>query len=275
MDISAGVDRAGTAAGHAGPLDQSALAVGGWLNTHRGLASLVRIDLRRVDGQLTARLFWMGDPVPAPSDTVPIKDVYVDAGDARKAVAFATRHWFGPVRCDLQVNMTFGLMVAAAFVRFPQGSSRTDYFTRAFLYHSGFDVEAHSISEAERTASVVHQYYPPADVKQLTGTWTNTNHASTGVVQYVVGARGRHVTCRAIEAGHPASGDWGEAAGHVYGKGNEAQEPMIFTASFDTADREIGIQAKLNQGLLVVAHFYKYKGGDRPDSYARELYYKA
>jgi hypothetical protein len=276
VDVPAAIDRSHTGAKDAGVVDLSALSLGRWCNTHGGFASLARVDLGGAGAGLTARLFWMGDPVPTGSDEVEITHTYADAPDSRKAIAFATHHRFGPVLCNLQASMTQGLMVAAAFVRFPQASSRTDYFTRAFLYlqeaSGGEDVRT---AEAPgSTSAVVHPLYPPAHVSQLAGTWINTNRASTGIVKYVVDACGRHVVSRAFEAGRPSPVDWGEVAGHVYAKGNEAQEPMIFTASYETGDRVIDIQAKLNQGLLVVAHFYRYPRGDRSNYYAREFYYK-
>jgi hypothetical protein len=275
VEWSSSVDRSEMAAAVDG-VDLSALSVGRWHNTHRTLASLARVDLSATAGGLAARLFWMGDPVPAASDTAAVTHIYMDAPDSRRAIAFATRHRFGPVICDLQANMTQGLMVAAAFMRFPEGSSRSDYFTRAFLFQDdAFGQEDERTSEPQNSASaVVHPLYPPAHVTQLAGTWINTNRASTGVVKYEVDESGRHVVSRAFEAGRPFPLDWGEAAGHVYAKGNEAQEPMIFTASYETDDRHIDIQAKLNQGLLVVAHFYRHKHGDRSNSYTREFYYK-
>lgn len=253
------------------PADLSLFPAGVWRTTNSTSTSLVSVTIDAADGDLIVGLSWVGDGGVVSWSPAKMDNLYADA--AGKAVALEGTCDLGALRCRVQANVTQGLLVLAAFNRFPPGSGRRDFFSRSFFYPVGDDPEGPGArfdmtGMAPRAASTI---WPAVDPGPLAGTWVNTNRSSIGIVRYVIDVRGTRVVARALMAD---GRDLGEAAAEVYAKDGEPPEPVAFLATFDAGDREFGAQARLNLGLLVVAYFCRMKDG-QTNYYTREFYRRA
>jgi hypothetical protein len=105
---------------------------GTWLNTNRETRGIARFDITaRDDGGIDiAAIGTTAWPVTPAS-------VYGDRLDTRDALAFSAVCDLGYADVHLQTNIKGGVLVAARFHRFKDGSGRSSYFMREFYYRVG------------------------------------------------------------------------------------------------------------------------------------------
>ena len=119
-----------------GSLDLTGL-LGGWLNTDGGRSGgVLRFDAANRDGRLFVRGFGVGDPEPIPWDEVEARPFAPTAADGH-AWAFNCRFEWDGVATDVSAYNKQGILVAAIFTRFADGSRRADYWTREFFHREG------------------------------------------------------------------------------------------------------------------------------------------
>jgi hypothetical protein len=116
------------------PLDLRGL-VGGWLNTDGGdSGGVLRFDLAERDGRLFAAATAVGDYEWQQVEAVAFAPTVADG----HAWAFNCRFEFeGGVATDVSAYNKQGILVAAIFTAFDDGSSRADYWTREFFHREG------------------------------------------------------------------------------------------------------------------------------------------
>jgi hypothetical protein len=122
-----------------GRLDLSEL-VGTWVNTDRGSSGgTLRYELSQRDGQLLVRGFGAGDPEGdgqgeafewGEAEATPLAQTVTET----RAWAFNCRFDFGFSSTEIAAYTKEGILIAASFNQFSDGSDRADYWTREFFY---------------------------------------------------------------------------------------------------------------------------------------------
>jgi hypothetical protein len=74
---------------------------------------------------------------------------------------------------------------------------------------------------------------PPPPTAALAGTWVNTNHATTNIVDLVVSATARGITVDGFGACSPSPCEWGRIAGTVFGPDVSAATGTAFAAQWN------------------------------------------
>ncbi|MDX6582618.1 MAG: hypothetical protein QOI10_1802 [Solirubrobacterales bacterium] len=114
-------------------LDLSGL-VGSWLNTDRGSSGgVLRFLIEERDGALGVRGVGVGDPEPYEWPEAEAAAFAPTPGDPQ-AWAFNCRFEFGEMATDVSAYNKQGILVAAIFTSFADGSGRSDYWTREFFH---------------------------------------------------------------------------------------------------------------------------------------------
>src|ERR1700691_324754 len=74
---------------------------------------------------------------------------------------------------------------------------------------------------------------PPPPNAALAGTWVNTNHATTNIVDLVVSTTARGITVDGFGACSPSPCQWGRIAGTVFGPDVSAATGTAFAAQWN------------------------------------------
>jgi hypothetical protein len=120
-----------------GGLDLSEL-VGTWVNTDRGSSGgTLRYEVSRRDGALFVRGFGAADADGegeafdwGETEATPLAQTVTET----RAWAFNCRFDFGFSSTDIAAYTKEGILIAASFNEFSDGSDRADYWTREFFY---------------------------------------------------------------------------------------------------------------------------------------------
>lgn len=118
-----------------GGLDLSEL-VGTWVNTDRGSSGgTLRYEVSQRDGRLFLRGFGVGERGGEAYDwgeteATPLAQSVIEA----RAWAFNCRFDFGFSSTEVAAYTKEGILIAASFSQFSDGSNRADYWTREFFY---------------------------------------------------------------------------------------------------------------------------------------------
>jgi hypothetical protein len=117
-------------------LDLSGL-VCSWLNTDGGSSGgVLRFLVGERDGRLRVRGIGVGDPEPYEWDEVEAVAFAPTVADGH-AWAFNCRFDFGEMATEVSAYNKQGILVAAIFTTFDDGSGRSDYWTREFFHREG------------------------------------------------------------------------------------------------------------------------------------------
>jgi hypothetical protein len=120
----------------AGPLDTSQI-VGTWRNTDRGgSGGTLRLVVTERDGELVVRGFGVGDPEPYDWGETPATPMAQTVA-GQSAWAFNCSFDLGFIKTDIAAYGKEGILIAASFNRFEDGSGRADYWTREFFHLEG------------------------------------------------------------------------------------------------------------------------------------------
>jgi hypothetical protein len=115
------------------PLGLERLA-GTWLNTDGGSSGGVsRFVIEDSDGRLRVTAFGVGDPDPYRWPEVEAVAFAPTAGESQ-AWAFNCRFEWEGMATDVSAYNKQGILVAAIFTTFTDGSGRSDYWTREFFH---------------------------------------------------------------------------------------------------------------------------------------------
>ncbi len=116
-------------------------------------------------------------------------------------------------------------------------------------------------SQAERNAQV--------DSSPILGTWINSNQQTEWNKKFTITQQENRVFINAYSGNSPK--DWGkiEVTTFVDNTGQTG-----FSAQYNLDGVEPLLAANMNKGLCIIAAFFKFKDGDRPNFLCREFYYK-
>jgi hypothetical protein len=128
----------------------------------------------------------------------------------------------------------------------------------------------------DRVEPLTTQKESSLQLDALPGIWLNTDDVTHGILKVVITSEGPKLKLRVFEAAGPDSCDWGEVeAEHIYANNIASQLAAGFTARYHLDHAEIHLQANWNQGLLVLASFTSFKGGNkRSNCFAREFFHR-
>jgi hypothetical protein len=116
-----------------GALDLGRLA-GSWLNTDGGgSGGVLRFVISESDGGLRVGAFGVGSPEPYAWPEVEAVAFAPSAGETQ-AWAFNCRFEWEGMATDVSAYNKQGILVAAIFTAFADGSGRSDYWTREFFH---------------------------------------------------------------------------------------------------------------------------------------------
>ncbi|MBO1348877.1 MAG: hypothetical protein EBE86_016500 [Hormoscilla sp. GUM202] len=107
------------------------------------------------------------------------------------------------------------------------------------------------------------------DPSAILGTWVNSNPQTQWIKTFTITQQGDRTFINAYGANSPE--DWGKVEITTF-VDNFGQTG--FNAQYNLDDVEPLLAANLNKGLCIIAAFFKFKHGDRPNSLSREFYYK-
>jgi hypothetical protein len=128
----------------------------------------------------------------------------------------------------------------------------------------------------DRVEPLATQKESSLQLDALPGIWLNTDGDTRGILKVAITSQGPKLKLNVFEAAGPAPRDWGEAeAEHIYANNIASQLAAGFTARYHLDHAEIHLQANWNQGLLVLASFTSFKGGNkRSNCFAREFFHR-
>jgi hypothetical protein len=116
-----------------GGLDLSEL-LGTWVNTDRGSSGgTLRYEISQRDGRLFVHGFGAGDPEAfdwGETEAIPLAQTVSET----RAWALNCRFGFGFSSTEIAAYTKEGILIAASFNQFSDGSDRADYWTREFFY---------------------------------------------------------------------------------------------------------------------------------------------
>lgn len=265
-----------------GKLDPADLT-GRWINTNshgRGIQEIA-IDIERDEVRL--RAFSLGTEALCAWGTTLADRVYGSDVRAKRAMAFTARYHFGAFQTELQGNMNLGLLVVASFNRI--GSLGYDYFAREF-YRRGDPASSPAFTPWSILAGQVGGDDPdeldrappalPFDGSELVGDWWNTNPNSKGITRLRIGAGKRDGTIVSIWGPQvPDASQHASVEPALFALSSGSRLAKAVSARFEGPDVALTLQANIKQGVLVVASFTEFKGGDgRSNYFHREFYYR-
>ncbi len=117
---------------------------------------------------------------------------------------------------------------------------------------------------------------PPValNLSALTGTWKNTNAASSGITRFDIDADGGALWISA--KGRNES--WDSTPGHPYAVDNfEARHALAFNCTFTIpGQKDVRLQANIKAGVLVVVFLTRFHDQSGPSNFfVREFYYRS
>ena len=117
---------------------------------------------------------------------------------------------------------------------------------------------------------------PQLDLTPMLGSWVNTDDGSQGITNVILAERCGQLVVRVFGARDPAPGDWGVMeADNIYGSSINAEQAAAFSASCSFDFAETHLQGNLNQGLLVISSFNRFKdGSNRSNYFSREFFHR-
>jgi hypothetical protein len=106
-----------------------------WRKTNEGSQWIDHVIVR-IDGEsLFVQVAGSSSPSPADWGVRRADAIYASGIESSRGMAFLARFSLDHCNVELEANVNLGLMIAATFVRWKDGS-RADTFTREFFYRS-------------------------------------------------------------------------------------------------------------------------------------------
>jgi hypothetical protein len=114
------------------------------------------------------------------------------------------------------------------------------------------------------------------DLTPLAGIWRKTNEAPQWIDRLVVRIDDGNAVVRIFGSAPPSRPDWGESpAEAVYTSATDPSTATALLARYTFDECDVDVEANANLGLLVVATFVRWHGGQRSDAFTREFFYRS
>jgi hypothetical protein len=249
---------------------------GTWVRTDapdRGIAQAV---VQVADGGLCVQVFESDGSATVDWGAASIDAVYASSPEALAGVGFTTRYDLTSRVVELHANMSKGLLIIAALTTFRQRTGQRAEFAREFFRK----VEAQRPCARRGYRSEVSSRPGALPGESLSpmpflGTWRNTNSKTAGLSEVSFAREGESLVLHALGAGDGALIDWGPTRARVFASHDAATEPVKIQAAYDFGFMEFLMHAWVKQGVLVIAHFNRFKDQSRRSNYFdREFFYR-
>ena len=107
------------------------------------------------------------------------------------------------------------------------------------------------------------------------GTWRNTQRKPAVVASVSFSPADNPLLLQVVGVGAGGSIDWGKFDVELLTDGPHSDEPSKIMGGFQLEDRDVLLHGWVKQGVLVLALFYGFRGGDGRSSYFdREFFYR-
>jgi hypothetical protein len=247
---------------------------GDWISATRLAHGVARVRTRRTEAALLVRAYGGGEPHPGDWGEAEAEGVY--AVRIGNGYAFIATFDGEVTSTELHTNQVYGVMAVHAFHRFVDGSGRRDYFSREFYVPAA---STRSGRGSEANGSV--DRFPDALLEgeealtEATGTFTVLDAANANISAMECEVTDGALTVRAFGPGTDGQPvDWGTAAADVFADAARPDGPPAFLTTFDLADRQVRVQGRNYNGILVVAQYTRFTDGSgRADFYSRDCFH--
>lgn len=213
--------------------------LGDWVNSKPGTDHIARVSVSERDGELVIRVY--GSAVAEPGELVDWGEAgatpYVVTGGTEVA-GFHARYEIGSVHTALAANEKLGILVIQSYTSFHDDSGRLSHYSREFFHREG----------AARATG---------DSASLAGRWVNSNPDTAWIKGFTLSGIGSDAVLHVFGAGDRA--EWGPAPATLFQ--DNIGEPA-FHAVYDLGDVEAVLAANSNKGLIIIAAFLRFKGGE-------------
>lgn len=113
-------------------------------------------------------------------------------------------------------------------------------------------------------------------VEPLLGRWLNTNAATQGLAETIVATGPSGPTLRLLGVGEEGTLDWGVVPLELFFNLEEEDgKPTVAAlAAYELGFMAVGLQIRVNRGVLVVAHFTEFKDGSGRSNYFNREFFR-
>lgn len=111
------------------------------------------------------------------------------------------------------------------------------------------------------------------DLSSLLGRWTNTNSATRGISQIVIGEDGDGLRVQVFGACAVGARDWGERRATTYAYHVAGDIVAGFELTYDFGPQETLVTAIHNRGVLVIHAYHRFKDGSGRSNYISKEFF--
>ena len=113
------------------------------------------------------------------------------------------------------------------------------------------------------------------DLSSLVGRWKNTNSATRGISEIVIGAEGKNLRVQTFGAFDSSARDWGEGLATTYAYSVAGDIVAGFELTYDFGTQETLVTAIHNRGVLVIHSYHRFKDGSgRSNFISKEFFHQ-
>jgi hypothetical protein len=222
--------------------------LGTWVNAKRNTDHIARVVVTERDGAVLVRLYGSSaEELVDWGETVAVPYVFTGTTDV---AGFHARYTFDAAGIEIAANVKLGILVIQTYTTFQDG--RLSQFSREFFH----------LSTAEPVDGEVR-----TGLRFLSGDWTNTNPSTRWIKGFTLTDHGDSHTLRVLGTHEPT--DWGETEIATYLDG--AGEPA-FHAEYDLGSVEAVLAGNTGKSIIIIAAFFRLKGGEPANSFSREFF---
>lgn len=113
------------------------------------------------------------------------------------------------------------------------------------------------------------------DLSSLFGRWKNTNTATRGISEIIIGEAGENLRVQTFGARASGLSDWGERDATAYAYGVAGNIVAGFEVTYDFETQETLVTAIHNRGVLVIHAYHRFKDGSgRSNFISKEFFHQ-
>lgn len=113
------------------------------------------------------------------------------------------------------------------------------------------------------------------DLSSLIGRWKNTNSATRGISEIVIGQVGKGLRVQTFGARLSRPRDWGERDATTYAYNVAGDIVAGFELTYDFGSQETLVTAIHNRGVLVIHAYHRFKDGSgRANFISKEFFHQ-
>jgi len=266
--------------------DRCATSVGGaigtadlegtWIRTDAPDRGIARAVVAATDGGLCVQVFEADGPAMLDWGRASINAVYASSPEARAGVGFTANYELVSRVVELHANMSKGLLIIATLTAFREGAGTHYEFAREFFRKVEVSKSSAPLGYrgevSSRPGAITGESPFPSS---FLGTWRNTNSRTAALSQLSFAREGDNLVLHPIGVGDGALIDWGPTRAGVFFSHDGGTEPAKIKAAYDFSFMEFLMHAWVKQGVLVIAHFNRFKDQSRRSNYFdREFFYR-